>query len=159
MSKLKLTVTLLEFVFRWVGYPTPAPTLVFSAAPETKKGCQCIWKLKTIYWNLTIKHPSNMYIVKQCIRLCNSLLWSKRICPLPRVPRAPGRTQSSSPPLGFLSHLSSTGGRKCNIEHEELHFHEYRERFHSQIPKQCLKVTSALSNYFGSTERGLVDCY
>lgn len=112
MSQLNLAATPLECVFRWVGYPTPAPTLVFSAAPVTKR--DSVSAQKTIYWNLTTTHVSN--IVRQCIRLCNPLLWSKRICPLPQVPKAPGRTQSSSPPLGFLSHLSSTGEKEiCHL--------------------------------------------
>lgn len=135
-SKLKLPATLLEYVFRWVGYPTPAPTLVFSAAPETKKEIgHCILKLKTIYWNLTKKHLSNMYIVSIALGFAIPYFGVNVSA---HCLRYPGRLVELSPPLllWVSCHIChQLVKEKCHIEHEEPQFHEYRIRCYSQMPK------------------------
>lgn len=94
----------------------------------------------------TTKQPT-----KSFTRALGSLPWSKRICPLPLVPRPPGRTRPSSPPRGFLSHLSSAGGkRNVSLSRRNHNFMNTENLF---IPKCLNYVTHTLLIYFGSTDR------
>lgn len=118
----------MESAFRWVGYPTPAPILVSSAAPETIKGCW--WKSKR---NDNPPNPCNKtsdYVIPHLgVNVSANSLWH------------PGRLVELGPPLllRVSCHIChQLAEKKWDSEHKEWQANEARKPASSVLYKRWI---------------------